>query len=67
MRQDDDRSAALVIRAWHEPGAPPDEIRARLTQAPETEGHGSHESTVALGEEAILAAVRSWLHEFGTR
>ena len=66
MRQDDDRSAALVIRAWHEPGAPPEEIRARLTQTPDTAEPGREES-VALGEDAIVDAVRRWLHAFGTR
>ena len=66
MRHDDDRSAALVIRAWHEPGAPPEEIRARLTQTPDSDEPGSSE-TVALGEDAILAAVRDWLHAFRTR
>ena len=67
MRQDDDRSAALVIRVWHEPGTPPEEIRARITPAAETEAHGSVEFSAALGEEAILVAVRSWLREFGSR
>jgi hypothetical protein len=66
MRHDDDRSAALVIRAWHEPGTPPEEIRARLTLTADNAEAGSFE-TVARGEDAILDAVRDWLRAFRER
>lgn len=59
----EDSAAVLVIRAWHEPGTEPGHIRARLTQTPDTDTPG-FEQTAADGEDAILAAVRTWLHAF---
>ncbi len=56
MRQSEETSTVLVIRAWHEPGG----IRARLTHAPD-EGTRGWEQAAADGEDAILAAVREWL------
>ena len=52
-----------MIRAWHEPGTEPGHVRARLTQTPDTDAPG-WEQAAADGEEAILAAVRDWLHAF---
>lgn len=57
MRQSDEHSAVLVIRAWAEPGAP---VRARLTQTPDA-GVPGFEQSAAEGEEQILAAVADWL------
>jgi hypothetical protein len=66
MALPDDRSAVLVIRAWHEPGSPPREVRARLTQTPDTDTTGWDES-VARGEDEIVAAVLRWLDDFHER
>ncbi len=52
-----------MIRAWHEPGSEPGGVRARLTQTPDADAPG-WEQTAAEGEDAILAAVREWLHAF---
>jgi hypothetical protein len=52
-----------VIRAWHEPGSEPGDVRARLTQTPDA-GVPGWEQTAAEGEDAILAAVRDWLRAF---
>jgi hypothetical protein len=60
MRQSEERSAVLVIRAWFEPGA---EVRARLTQTPDADQPG-FEQEAAEGDEAILAAVADWLRSF---
>jgi hypothetical protein len=57
MRQSQERSAVLVIRAWIEPGS---DLRARLTQTPDADQTG-FEQEAAEGEEAILAAVAGWL------
>jgi hypothetical protein len=57
MRQWEEHSAVLVIRAWAEPGSP---IRARLTQTPDADVPG-FEKSAAEGEEQILAAVADWL------
>ena len=59
----EETAAVLVIRAWHEPGTEPGHIRARLTQTPDADAPG-WEQAAADGEEAILAAVRDWLHAF---
>jgi len=37
MRQTEEQSAVLVIRAWIEPGSP---VRARLTQTPDADVPG---------------------------
>ncbi len=66
MEQADDRSAVLVIRAWHEPGSPPHEVRARLTSTPDAEAFRWDE-IVARGEDEIVAAVLRWLGEFTRR
>jgi hypothetical protein len=63
MRQSEERSAVLVIRAWHEEGESPEAVRARLTQTPDTAVPGWEQSAAA-GEEQILAAVRAWLDAF---
>jgi hypothetical protein len=63
MRQSEERSAVLVIRAWYEPGSPPGQLRARLTQTPDADRPG-WEQAAAAGEEEILAAVADWLHAF---
>jgi hypothetical protein len=53
----EEESAVLVIRVWREG----DELRARLTEQTEhTEQRW--EQRAAAGEDAILAAVRDWLH-----
>jgi hypothetical protein len=57
MRQSEERSAVLVIRAWIESGS---DVRARLTQTPDADQPG-FEQEGAEGEEAILAAVADWL------
>jgi hypothetical protein len=57
MRQSEEHSAVLVIRAWAEPGSP---IRARLTQTPDADVPG-FEQSAAEGEQQILAAVAEWL------
>jgi hypothetical protein len=59
----EESAAVLVIRAWHEPGTEPGRVRARLTQTPDVAAPG-WEQTAADGEDAILAAVRDWLHTF---
>jgi hypothetical protein len=66
MALPDDRSAVLVIRAWHEPGSPPHDVRARLTQTRDTDVTGWDES-VARGEAEIVAAVLRWLEDFNGR
>jgi hypothetical protein len=66
MAHEEDRSAVLVIRAWHEPGSPQDEVRARLTSTPDAEAFRWDES-VARGKEEIVAAVLHWLNEFTRR
>jgi hypothetical protein len=63
MRQSKERSAVMVIRAWHEPGSAPSQVRVRLTQTPDT-GQPGWEQSAAEGEEEILAAVAEWLHAF---
>ena len=65
MRQSEERSAVLVIRAWQESGGAtgPGQVRARLTQTPDAALPG-WEQAVAEGEEEILAAVRDWLRAF---
>jgi hypothetical protein len=60
MRQSEERSAVLVIRAWFEPGS---DVRARLTQTPDADQPG-FEQEAAEGDEAILAAVADWLRSF---
>ncbi|HEY2311468.1 MAG TPA: hypothetical protein VGH46_10195 [Gaiellaceae bacterium] len=59
----DEQTAVLVIRAWRE-GA--DSVRARLTETLDADEPGWEERG-AEGEEAILAAVATWLHAFGER
>jgi len=59
----EETAAVLVIRAWHEPGTERGEVRARLTQTPDTDVPG-WELAAAEGEDAIVAAVRDWLHAF---
>jgi hypothetical protein len=59
----EETAAVLVIRAWHEPGTEPGRVRARLTQTPDADAPG-WEQTAAEGEDAIVAAVRDWLHAF---
>ena len=61
MRQGEDQSAVLVIRAWHEEGSPPGAVRARLTESLDEEAHAVE------GEEAILDAVRAWLRAITQR
>jgi hypothetical protein len=61
--QPEETAAVLVIRAWHESGTDPGRIRARLTQTPDTDVPG-WEQTAVDGEDAIIAAVRDWLHAF---
>lgn len=65
-RQSEETSAVLVIRAWREPGMEDGAVRARLTQTGDADRPG-WEQTVADGEEAILAAIRTWLHAFASR
>ena len=59
----EETAAVLVIRAWHEPGSEPGRVRARLTQTADAAAPG-WEQAAAEGEDAILAAVRDWLHAF---
>jgi hypothetical protein len=59
----EETAAVLVIRAWHEPGTAPGSVRARLTQTPDADAPG-WEQSAADGEDAILTAVRDWLHVF---
>lgn len=61
MRQGDDQSAVLVIRAWHEEGSPPGAVRARLTESLDGEAQAVD------GEEAIVDAVRAWLRAITQR
>ena len=63
MRQSEERSAVLVIRAWFEPGAPPERIRARLTETADADAPGWTQ-TAAEGEDEILAAFAGWLRGF---
>ena len=63
MRQAEERTAVLVIRAWYEPGSPVGQVRARLTQTPNADEPG-WEQAAAAGEEEILEAVADWLHAF---
>ena len=65
MEHEDARSAALIIRVWHEPGTPAQEVRARFTETAEVEGHAVTQAV--RGEEEIVAAFRSWLREFTQR
>jgi hypothetical protein len=62
MGHSEQQAAVLVIRAWREDG----DIRARITQTPDTEQPG-FEQEAAAGEDAIVAAVRAWLRAFTTR
>jgi len=66
MRQSEERSAVLVIRAWQEAGDAPDRVHARLTETRDADDQG-WEQSAAEGEEAIVAAVRAWLRAFTTR
>jgi hypothetical protein len=67
VRQSEERSAVLVIRAWQESDGPtgPGRVRARLTQTPDATLPG-WEQAVAEGEEDILAVVRDWLRALST-
>jgi hypothetical protein len=65
MDQDDARSDALIVRVWHEPGTPPQDLRARFTETAEVEGHAI--SVAVRGEDEIVAAFRSWLRGFTQR
>ena len=60
---EDEQTAVLVIRAWREAGEP---VRARLTETLDADEPGWDERG-AEGEEAILAAVATWLRAFGER
>lgn len=60
MTAKDERTAVLVIRAWTEAD---DRVRARLTESLDADEPGWDERG-AEGEEAILAAVAAWLHDF---
>jgi len=62
MAADDEHASVLVIRVWHESGADPGDLRARLTQTRGADEPG-WEVSAAAGEEGILAAVRDWLRE----
>lgn len=62
MTAEDEHAAVLVIRVWRESGAEPGDLRARLTETLDVDEPGWEERAAA-GEEAILAAVRSWLRE----
>ena len=57
----EETAAVLVIRAWREPGMEPGGVRARLMQTPDTDVPG-WELAAADGEDAIVTAVRDWLH-----
>ena len=59
----DEQTAVLVIRAWREGDEP---VRARLTETLDADEPGWEERG-AEGEEAILAAVATWLRAFGER
>jgi hypothetical protein len=65
MEHEESRSAALIVRVWHEPGTPSQEVRARLTETAEVEGHALTQAV--RGEEEIVAAFRGWLREFTQR
>jgi hypothetical protein len=57
-----DKTAVLVIRAWHEEGAE-NPLRARITRTLDVSEPKTLE-TAAATEEEILDAVRAWLHSF---
>lgn len=65
MEHEDANSTALIVRVWHEPGTPAQELRARFTEAAEVEGHAL--THAVRGEDEIVAAFRSWLREFTQR
>ncbi|HAL25747.1 MAG TPA: hypothetical protein VIM17_10815 [Jatrophihabitantaceae bacterium] len=60
MQRTQERSAVIVIRAWQEAGAEPDDVRARITETVGGPDRGWRESAAA-GEREIVAAVRAWL------
>lgn len=63
MTAENERTAVLVIRAWTEAG---DRIRARVTETLDADEPGWDERA-AEGEQAILAAVATWLRSFAER
>jgi hypothetical protein len=65
MEHEDAQSAALVVRVWHEPGTPPQDLRARFTETAEVEGHAI--TRAVRGEDEIVDAFRSWLRGFTQR
>jgi len=66
MAADDEHASVLVIRVWHESGAEPGDLRARLMQTRDVSKPGWEESAAA-GEEGIFSAVRDWLRDVAAR
>jgi hypothetical protein len=51
--------STLVIRAWHENGAPPPGLRARITYGP---ARGEERTTVSAADrDKVLHVVEQWL------
>ena len=65
MRRTQERSAVIVIRAWQEACAEPDNVRARITQTVGEPDCGWRESAAA-GEREIVGAVSAWLRALAT-
>lgn len=62
---DDDRSAALVIRVWLEPGT--DQFRGRLTAVDTSPASGGGDGVtvaVASSPREVTDAVGQWLRDF---
>jgi hypothetical protein len=55
---------SLVLRAWLEPGVPP-QLRARVVDI--TPGRGEHPIAIATSVDGVCRAVRNWLEALQAR
>jgi hypothetical protein len=63
MSEPSRREAALVARAWREPGADPP-LRVRLTMSIDIGSSGPEDSVVVTSIPAAAATVEEWLSSY---
>ncbi len=65
MTESSERTGALVVRAWVEPGRDvSDGLRARITYSIDLAAQEDDRVLVAAGREEIVTAVNDWLELF---
>lgn len=62
-----ERTGALVVRAWVEPGQEGAGLRARITYTADVASQEAETVRVAASREEILGTVKDWLAELTRR